>query len=150
MDNSILTANTLAWQKYEGSQPFRVHREDFDNGWEAALDWKRGSPTMTQNTRTTHTPGPWRVFSPSPGVDSGIVENESKRIVATASLEHFTLGQRAANARLIALAPRMEQALRAIVWAGDFDAPGFDEHNAAFHTARAILAELDGEGTATT
>ena len=41
MPSPIIEANEAAWQRYMGSQTFETHREDFDNGWDAALKYAK-------------------------------------------------------------------------------------------------------------
>jgi len=69
----------------------------------------------------THTPGPWHR-----GIAHGnpllIFENaKDARLVASASIPHFTAHEREANARLIAAAPDLLEALQAVVDICDVD-----------------------------
>jgi len=88
-----------------------------------------------------HTPGPWTV---EPGVPDGggigigpILEGIGPHAIVT-----FNGGDSEANARVIALAPEMVEALRAMVAAQSLP---FDhaERRDALARARAILAKLE-------
>lgn len=101
------------------------------------------------------TPGPWKVadihangFYGNNG--EAMVSAEDRRICAVDCATAFKRGQgythvcaeRDANARLIAAAPELVEALRAIVpFADDFTASGCE----AIRNARALLARIEGD-----
>jgi len=100
---------------------------------------------------TTHTPGPWREHSHRQiGPDAGIVCEVWSAIGET---DADRIAQADANARLIAAAPDLLEALQEMV-AGDAEAiedakrlgvPFPDEMLAAYHKARAAIAKATGE-----
>ena len=100
---------------------------------------------------TTHTSGPWREHSHRQiGPDAGIVCEVWSAIGET---DADRIAQADANARLIAAAPDLLEALQEMV-AGDAEAiedakrlgvPFPDEMLAAYHKARAAIAKATGE-----
>ena len=100
----------------------------------------------TQNTRSTYTPGPWHVEASRSPIDGrehiGIWAGGEPMAGDT----EVAVVARRSDAPVIALCPRMVEALRAIVRSRYPMPVGHVEWAAA----RGILAELDGEGTATT
>lgn len=92
---------------------------------------------------TKYTPGPWRVTSA--GFDEGTEVNEATYVVAADPHMELSL----ANARLIAAAPELVEALRRLLDARDKDVTTgrlqFSSDPEAANTARAILAKIDGE-----
>lgn len=101
-------------------------------------------------SETKHTPGPWEVFTgagiPHPGIEgSGI------SIVVFGAKGERDMGvlgrtpkQAIANARLIAAAPELLDALTAIIEIGkrDLTNPKYDSY---FDTARDAIAKATGE-----
>lgn len=94
----------------------------------------------------THTPGPWTVSQR--GSDCVIKHSDGELVSYVATLyagalcpEHGTV---AANARLIAKAPALLDALRA--FCGDHEATNFAcaGLNAAYQHARHLISEIDG------
>jgi len=73
------------------------------------------NPSVTE-TAATHTPGPWRIGEALRGYDFGIVKPIATGVIGIADipagLHH---GEADANARLIAAAPELLDALRTIL-----------------------------------
>lgn len=119
-------------------------------------------------SNATHTPGPWVIHDAD-----GIIEATDGTAIADPACSGLhgkvpTVNEAAANARLIAEAPAMLEALRDLVrsgtngWDGQcihcgrdnagedqyrcaYFAPG-DEDNCPYENARAILTRIDGPG----
>jgi hypothetical protein len=94
--------------------------------------------------KTKHTPGPWEVKGTNPPM---IYAREGLDIIAMIdSMGEVTLEQEAANARLIAAAPKLLAALRlvAIDYAGETPT-GSDPRSRAIRAASAAIAEATGE-----
>ena len=94
---------------------------------------------------TAHTPGPWKVEVNPDDVSEvwGIVSAEGKEIVETdAGFYPPSLN----DARLIAAAPELLEALRVVIASGGLERPGSDANAAnALSVARAALAKVRGE-----
>ena len=73
----------------------------------AMLDWER------QNTNTKHTPGPWTVASQDTETNEIPIKCGKSILARVAPRPHWDATQEA-NARLIAAAPAMLEALRAV------------------------------------
>lgn len=88
--------------------------------------------------KAAHAPGPWVVES---FIDSyEVVAEES--LVTIAAVRRFS-GREDANARLIASAPTMLEALRAVV-ATEMYLPDHPQRQAAYRNARAAIAKAEG------
>ena len=72
---------------------------------------------MVTETKATHTPGPWKVGQRSEGPYPFTVEGRDRLV---AMVEYEPDDATSANARLIAAAPEMLEAIREILW-GDRD-----------------------------
>jgi hypothetical protein len=106
-----------------------------------------------ESTKGKHTPGPWRLVRLASQMDSrlaafGIAYGPAGNRLAIVDGEGNASLSNAANARLIAEAPAMLEALRQIA---RFDnhaitGPGRIQADAMADIARAILARIDGEG----
>jgi len=99
-----------------------------------------------------HTPGPWSVFNDHPDEDtkpnigyirpSSQVDRYDDTEIATIYL--FADKERAANARLIAAAPEMLQALRRAVLALAFSAETSPAMRDDYNAVRAAIAKATG------
>ena len=88
-----------------------------------------------------HTPGPWRVWTPPPNGEQCI--GDSKGLMVAVATTGITFNETLANARLIAAAPDLLEALQAII-------ESVDRNGAAILTelesaARAAIAKAQGE-----
>jgi len=106
---------------------------------------------MSDTTKAKHTPGPWRHIRQRAADDSHDVTAPGWGVVATCGRQSCDDGVIAANARLIAAAPAMLEALRDI--AGRGPVPGYGSAGALLvrlagiqSIARAAVAAATGEG----
>ena len=100
-----------------------------------------------------HTPGPWRIksdpmhFDTLTTVEGGAIGVRKpfgvQMIVQVGGDSDFQEAE--ANARLIAAAPELLEALKEIIAAADGD--GWNQLDASFATARAAIAKAEGEKT---
>lgn len=93
-----------------------------------------------------HTPGPWEVV-PKTG---GAIVTASGVSVGMANKSSFSFGQRLANARLMAAAPQLLEALMlweridALAYTQDF-ASDMEMYNTAMKATKAAIASATGE-----
>ena len=87
-------------------------------------------------THAQHTPGPWS-FSIR-GSSPKVADTEGKAVCMV------TPRKNAWNAHVIAEAPAMLEALRALLF--DCEAHGLTDSDAHLREARAVLARIDGAG----
>ena len=93
--------------------------------------------------KAAHTPGPWNCNrSSASGYDIVCSEN-SPTDVCVISRRDKTTGEIDANARLIASAPDLIEALRAVV-ATEIYLPDHPQRQAAYRNARAAIAKAEG------
>ena len=93
--------------------------------------------------KAAHTPGPWNCNrSSASGYDIVCSEN-SPTDVCVISRRDKTTGEIDANARLIAAAPDLIEALRAVV-ATEIYLPDHPQRQAAYRNARAAIAKAEG------
>lgn len=85
-----------------------------------------------------HTPGPWRIGDAGQTVYGAKAEGEFPKVVADTS-KSMTVGERRANARLIAAAPELLEALRDLQAQCQKWAPTIDQSR-----ARAAIAKAEG------
>jgi hypothetical protein len=92
---------------------------------------------------TQHTPGPW--LYTQEGVDAfGIVKPDGYSIVHLAALHNSTsASELPANARLIAAAPDLLDALRGLI--RDIGVSAVYQDHPAYNAARAAIAKATGE-----
>lgn len=93
-----------------------------------------------------HTPGPWRTCEPGSNFHKGrlfVRRSDSEALIATVASE-LKFSERAANARLIAAAPELLQALKALreVAIDAYKAGRVDA--LAFITAGNVIAKAEG------
>lgn len=88
---------------------------------------------------SAHTPGPWLVAS---GTTTVYALNEGfNRFTACVQGVHILSSELEANARLIAAAPDLYEALKAIVELDDGDKPDLWHFEKEFEQARAAIAK---------
>jgi hypothetical protein len=117
-----------------------------------------GASDMATQTKTTHTSGPWLVqVEPTRPVEPGIVvEQDGETYFVATCHDAPGDGDRAANARLIAQAPAMYEALtlaraamRSVLRAETVAFDGLQIHRGDFAAAEqriaAILAAVEGD-----
>jgi len=99
---------------------------------------------------TKHTPGPWHIHG---DCKTMIGADDGKQMLAEALHNHVVpewrrlLDEAQANARLIAAAPELAEALRAMLAAESLlDGEYYSAIEAAEAQARAVLAKLEGGG----
>lgn len=91
-----------------------------------------------------HTPGPWKIGTPGPngcytvGTQGGLMT----AMIAHSICEPDQVDTANANARLIAAAPELLEALEEIVAAADGD--GWNQLDASFSKARAAISKATG------
>ena len=96
------------------------------------------------------TPGPWRIRSGRSGVKSDISCEDRPDTLATTAFHGWTTNELEANARLIAAAPEMFEALKitmdsvAILATGRCPADLVQERIALLEQARAAIAKAKG------
>ena len=100
-----------------------------------------------------HTPGEWRVGFENAGIMAQCIERNPGWIPVTGPCMSFAFGavvamvDGEANARLIAAAPEMYEALRTLTpWIDELLRDGDAKERKAIDKAYAILAELEVEG----
>lgn len=98
---------------------------------------------------SAHTPGPWLITDSGTFVYAlnGRGSNRFWLSVSAAGPDHATQAEREANARLIAAAPELLEALQ---WYVDNDGtnigqPGNEPYEAGLNRARAAIAKATGE-----
>ncbi len=89
---------------------------------------------MSEETKVQHTPGPWKASPYSSIVGCAVTAQPDPR-ANTVLVAAVRSGQ--ANARLIAAAPKMLAALKAVVGVADRD-------TVEFARARAVIAQAEG------
>ena len=110
----------------------------------------------TQKYPVTHTSGPWNVGDDSPNDYEGPIIDTRDRAVAVITIDHETEStpEDRANARLIAAAPELLEALRVFVSCAypvstEIDERGYRWTNAyldqALPIAHAAIAKADGK-----
>lgn len=100
---------------------------------------------------TTHTPGPWQLVGPDEFGDYTVnTESDPTAIAAVVNGNWLAMGgltdRHAANARLIAAAPDLLEALRGLyldLVANDQD--GLIEHVEPMRRALAVIARVEGQ-----
>lgn len=91
----------------------------------------------TKEKHATHTPGPWQIDDCTPGESTGLrFEVGTKDSVIARTTDGWKEAH--ANARLIAAAPAMYEALREILHEADYLLPTTGE------MIREVLAKVDG------
>jgi hypothetical protein len=89
---------------------------------------------------TKYTPGPWS-WDTDPNGDRWIIGDKSTWVPRIAKIPRYSEMPNEANARLIAAAPELVEALREVMnYATPFSVIGDN----AFDKARALLARIDG------
>lgn len=97
--------------------------------------------------KTSWTPGPWRIGSRLESDNTLEICNGTKESpLAYVSPRAFYDDTQVANARLISLAPRMVEVLRAVDEWHDLIKQDYPEMYRVFGQARDLLAKLDGKG----
>ena len=97
------------------------------------------------DNKTQHTPGPWHSQRPH-GSDIPVwgVDEKSRGCVALVNMSAERATEAAANARLIAAAPEMYEALKALVESLDWEAKRSGTTYAGHEDARAAIAKAEG------
>lgn len=90
-----------------------------------------------------HTPGPWRILPTSRPSQFLVVAGDDK--MDRHNGDSFSLQFKTANARLIAAAPDMLEALKAIESAYDTEIGWQDQVARQIHAVRAAIAKATGE-----
>jgi len=90
---------------------------------------------------TKYTPGPW-AWDTDPNGDRWIIGDKSTWVPRIAKIPRYSEMPNEANARLIAAAPELVEALRNILT--EFVGP-YEEGYSSVSDARALLARIEGE-----
>lgn len=98
---------------------------------------------------TQHTPGPWMIFDDG-DIGSASVRTPDTTVVRSGTVKGQTIGEAMSNARLIAAAPELLAALRAISAMDAITTVGSDSQvrdylYAAVNAARAAIAKAEGK-----
>jgi len=95
---------------------------------------------------SAHTPGPWRDIGGCGHVFAEVDWDDQSvdRVIVMSQLASVDTSRKTweANARLIAAAPELLEALKEIIAAADGD--GWNQLDASFATARAAIAKAEG------
>lgn len=106
----------------------------------------KGHP-MTKTTdagRAGHTPGPWKVYRATNGLVIGVGDAEGGGVMDPRGGLWLDGPEREANARLIAAAPAMYEALKDLLAVGVINPTGSAHVTAAIERAEAALALAEG------
>ena len=113
------------------------------------MDSSMGGDTL-MTTKTTHTPGPWKIVNRSIAKDpldlsARMVDDSVGRFVAkTGTTVHISLEVQAANARLIAAAPELLRAVKDALMLAELH----DLEGAAIDNYRRVITKAEGVSTA--
>lgn len=126
--------------------------EDYDDYYDASkkdgerfIQGKNGGCIDRGEQRAKHTPGPWACVS---GVDRGaftVYLPSDGMVICSRNQYESKHAEFLANARLIAAAPDLLEALQALVAIDDGDSPDLWRYTTEFEAAREVIARATGE-----
>lgn len=92
-----------------------------------------------------HTPGPWKFHAQGDANDYCLLTNEKRWVIGFLQNGEIFVGEQLANARLVAAAPELLDALKKYVEAGAGDTTSFYKQAEAYDAAIEAIAKAEGQ-----